>query len=58
MKITIENVKKVFLEWNQHCLENPMDVNNEPVTSENIDDYSQEQANEFVERMKGILEVE
>lgn len=58
MTITIEEVKNVFLTWNKFILENPSEINNDPLTLDNIEINSQAQSDEFMGRLIKIKEID
>lgn len=58
MKVTLEEVKNVFLTWNKFILENPIEINNEPLTLDNIESHSKAQSDEFMDRLLKIKKVD
>jgi len=48
MEITKEQIKEVFIKWNKNCLENPEVYNQDIPTMENVEQYSSDQAEDFV----------
>ena len=48
MEITKEQVAAVFSKWNKECLESPDCYNQNNPTLENVESYSEDQANDFM----------
>lgn len=57
MTITLKEVKNVFLKWNKFILENPSEINRDPLTLDNVEIQSEAQSNEFMDTLLKIKDV-
>lgn len=54
MEISVEQIKEVYKSWNADLIDTPENFQPQLADKENIEQYSEEQANEFVRIFKKL----